>query len=73
MCYVPEKRGAVMEIVEEPAIALDVKVQLRLDGAAPKRLYYAPDGEEIPFEVADGYIRFVVPEVRGYRLIVVEN
>ena len=73
LCYVPEKRGAVMELVEEPAIALDVKVQLRLDGAVPKRLYYAPCGEEVPFEIVDGYICFTVPTVKGYKLIVAEN
>lgn len=72
LCYVPEKRGKVMEIVEEPSIALDVQAQVRLDGPSPKKVYFAPDMEEIPFTVEDGYVKFAVPVVKGYKLIVME-
>ena len=73
LCYVPEKRGTHMEIVEEPSIALDVKVQLRLDGLHPTALYLAPDRKSIPFTIHEGYAAFTIPVVKGYVMVVLEK
>ena len=62
-----------MEIIEEPSIALDVKLRLRLDGKEVKRVFLAPSREELPFAVGDGYLRVTLPKLVGYQMIVVEE
>jgi hypothetical protein len=32
----------------------------------------APQRTELPFEFADGVVRFIVPEVNGYQVVVME-
>ncbi|MBR4673161.1 MAG: beta-galactosidase trimerization domain-containing protein [Victivallales bacterium] len=73
LCYVPEKRGTHMEIVEEPSIALDVKAKLRLDGFQPTTLYLAPDRTPLPFTIQDDYATFTIPVVKGYAMAVLED
>ncbi len=70
--YVPELRGKTL-LVEEAIPARNVEVSLRLDGASVKKVYLAPDREELPFEPAEDYVRFTVPEMSGYCMIVVET
>ncbi|OQA82416.1 MAG: Alpha-L-fucosidase [Lentisphaerae bacterium ADurb.Bin242] len=72
LCYVPEKRGAVMEIIEEPSVAVDVEIHFRLDGRRVKKAYLAPSGEPLPFSVADGYLNAILPKLIGYQMIVLE-
>lgn len=72
LAYVPEKRGAVMEIVEEPAIALNVQAKVRLDGFIPSRLYLAPSQQDIPYTIEDEYACFTIPVVEGYQMTVME-
>lgn len=73
LAYVPERRGPVIEMIEEPIELRDVSVALRVDGRAPNRVYLAPTEEELPFEVADGYIHVIVPVVPGYAMVVFEE
>lgn len=71
LSYVPELRGSV-EMIEEPIVATDVQVALRADGRTAKKVFLAPAGEPIPYTQTDDYLRFTVPKVNGYQLIVVE-
>ncbi len=73
LCYVPEKRGAVMEIIEEPSVAVDVEVQFRTDSRRISKVYLAPSGEEIPFTLENGYANMVLPRLTGYQMIVAEQ
>ena len=70
--YVPELRGKNL-VVEETIPARNVEVSLRLDGAPVKKVYLAPTREELPFEAAEDYVRFTVPEMIGYCMIAVET
>ena len=70
--YVPELRGKTL-LIEEEIPAKEVEVSLRLDGAAVKKVYLAPDRTELPFRTADGYVHFTVPEMSGYCMIVTET
>jgi len=42
LAYLPESRGAGVNMIEEPLVLSDFTVSLRLDGRAPKRVYLAP-------------------------------
>lgn len=72
LCFVPEKRGAQMEIVEEPSVAVNVEARVHLKGLRPRSVYMAPQREPIPYTIEDGYVCFTVPLVRGYQMIVMD-
>jgi len=73
LAYVPERRGPTMDMIEEPIEVRDVLLSLRLDERPPERVYLAPARQDLPFEIADGYVRATIPVVRGYALVVFEE
>ncbi len=72
MCYVPEKRGRIMEIVEEPSVAIDLVIRLRTDSKKTSRVYLAPSRQEVAYVEEEGYLQFKLDKLVGYQLIVVE-
>jgi hypothetical protein len=73
MTYLPEARGAGVNMIEEPMEVSDLTVSLRLDGRTPRRVYLAPGREEIPFEIEGSYATVVLPKVQGWAVIVFEE
>ncbi|MBC7286509.1 MAG: alpha-L-fucosidase [Armatimonadetes bacterium] len=72
LCYVPERRGPTMDMIEEPIEVRDVRLSLRTDGALPSRVYLAPSGNDLEFEISGNYVETVVPIIRGYAMVVFE-
>ncbi len=70
LSYVPERRGASIDMIEEPIELREVAVALRTEGVQPSRVYLAPSGQELPFESVDGYTHTTVPVVPGYAMVV---
>ena len=62
--------GPSTQMIEEPVELRDVKIYLRSDGRAPEKVYLAPCGTSLPFEIIDGYIEISIPAIKGYSLIV---
>jgi hypothetical protein len=73
LSYVPERRGPIMDMIEEPVELRQVPLALRADGKAVERVYLAPWEQELPFTVADGYLRTTLPVVPGYAMVVFEE
>ena len=74
LSYVPERRGAQIDMIEEPVILKDIKVELRLDNLKPERAYLAPDRKPLDFEIKpNGYAKLTVPEMPGHSLLVFEE
>lgn len=73
LSYVPERRGATTDMIEEPIELRDVALSLRTDDLPPQRVYVAPQGEALSFEVRDGYIHTTIPHVPGHAVIVFEQ
>lgn len=71
LTYVPESRGSI-EMVEEPIVVTDVAVALRSRGRDVTAVTLAPSGETLPFTRENDYMKFTVPRVEGYQLILVE-
>lgn len=69
--YIPEKRTLGAEYLED-VIPL-YQVPLRLRTVPPRRVYLAPQGTDLPFEVRGEYIQVTVPEVRGHQQVVLEE
>ena len=73
LSYVAERRGAAVDMIEEPMTVMGLTVELRADGPAPARVYLAPAGSDLDFEIVDGYVRVQLERVDGYALIVFES
>ena len=71
--YVPEKRGAVAEMIEEPIILNNIKLSLRTDEKTPKKVYLAPGMKPLAYKVNNGYVNITLPESKGHSLIVLEH
>ena len=73
LAYLPESRGAGVNMIEEPLALSDFTVSLRLDDRVPKRVYLAPGGEEIDFTIEGNYATVTIPCVRGWAVAVFEE
>ena len=73
LSYVPEKRGAVAEMIEEPIILNNIKLSLQTDGKTPKKVYIAPEMKPLRYKINNGYIDVTIPESKGHSLIVFEH
>jgi len=77
--YHAEKRGGkvepLMEIYSEIVenISPISNITVRLKSAEPREVYLAPEKEKVDWEMENGWIRVVVPEVRIHRMIVFET
>lgn len=69
--YIPERRTLAADYLED-VIPL-YNVPLRLRASAPKRVYLAPQREQIPFQTDGEYLSLTVPEVRGHQMVVLEE
>ncbi len=72
LSYVPELRGSKTQIIEEPVELHNVKISLRNDGNALRKVYLAPERKSLPFKINDGYINVTIPVSNGYSLVVFE-
>ena len=73
LSYLPEHRGEKRNMIEEPIELRDVSLSLRVDNRSPKRVYLAPTKQKLRFEVIDGYIKTIVPVMKGYAMVVFED
>ena len=73
MAYLPESRGAGMNMIEEPLELNDFAVSLRLDGHRPKKAYLAPGREKLDFTIDGNYATVRIPRVRGWSVVVFEE
>jgi len=69
--YIPERRTLAADYLED-VIPL-YNIPLRLRTGAPRRVYLAPQREEIPFQTDGEYLCITVPEVRGHQMVVLEE
>ncbi|HRU05828.1 MAG TPA: beta-galactosidase trimerization domain-containing protein [Candidatus Brocadiia bacterium] len=73
LSYVPERRGAAVEMVEEPVELRGARVALRVDGPAPARAYLAPRQEPLEIAANDGYAWVTIPRIPGRAVVVFED
>ena len=73
LSYLPERRGANMDIVEEAIELRDVAFDLRLDEKSICNVYQAPNHLALPHSIENGYVHVSVPLLKGYTVIVFEE
>jgi len=71
--YLPEARGAGVNMIEEPLDLHDFTVSLRIDGRMPKKVYLAPSRDELEFRVDGSYATVSIPRVHGWAVVVFEE
>ncbi len=71
--YVPERRGAKIDMIEEGSIVRDIELALRTDGLEIKQVYQAPDRMPLTFKIEGDYCRVTLPEMTGYAVVVFES
>jgi hypothetical protein len=73
LAYLPEARGAGVNMIEEPLDLRDVELHLRLDGRVPRQVYLAPQQEPLACRVEGTYATVTIPRVRGWAVVVFEE
>ena len=73
LAYLPEARGAGVNMIEEPIELNDFTVGLRLDGRVPTSVYLAPGKEKLDFTIDESYATVTIPRVRGWAVVVFEE
>ncbi|MHB9033726.1 MAG: beta-galactosidase trimerization domain-containing protein [Anaerolineae bacterium] len=69
--YIPERRGSDFDTFEDIIPLYNLALGVKMD-TAPRRVYLAPQGTELPFTYEGGYVRVTVPELVGHQLVVLE-
>jgi len=66
--YIPERRGAAFDTVEDVIPLHDLHVSVAM-GAAVQSVRVVPDGDEIPFEQGHGRVRFTLRRIDGHAMV----
>lgn len=69
--YIPEQRTLGPATVHDVIPLFNLTLELRTP--PPRRIYLAPQGDELPFASTGGYVQVNVPEVRGHQMVVLEE
>ena len=69
----PSRRGKSIEVIEDLPILHDTKIELKTDGATPKRVYLAPQNEDINYELSNGVMTIDVPPFSCHQMVVIEE
>jgi len=65
--YIPERRSATIDIIEDVIPLYNVKVSVRADKGV-KSVTLAPQGTPLAFEERGGRVDFAVPQVNGHQM-----
>ena len=65
-------RGTNTEVIEDTVKLYNVDCVVKKENK-PSKVILQPEGTEIPFDFADGKVKFVVPEVDIHRIVVIEE
>lgn len=69
--YNPAKRCHAVETLEDVIPLYQVEIAVRME-KAPKKVFLAPECQDIPMEYADGYAKITIPKVNGHQMVVFE-
>jgi len=70
--YIPERRGTEFDTIEDVIPLHGVSLCFRTE-TRPRRVYLAPDEQDLSFCYDDGHVRVTIPRVVGHAMIVAES
>ncbi|MBQ0010946.1 MAG: beta-galactosidase trimerization domain-containing protein, partial [Ruminococcus sp.] len=65
----PVKRGRNVEVIEDILPIYQTEVSLKID-VTPKRVYLAPQMQDIDFDYTDGLLTYTVPKLECHQMVV---
>ncbi len=68
--YIPERRGADFDVVEDVIPLYDLRVSIRVTGVAG--VSCVPQREKLEWMDSDGRVEFTVPAVQGHQMVEIE-
>ncbi|WP_028548165.1 beta-galactosidase trimerization domain-containing protein [Paenibacillus sp. UNC451MF] len=68
----PVKRGSGVEVIEDLIPVYDTQVTLKLDKPI-RKVYLAPQMEELPFVASGGTISYTLPKLECHQMVVLES
>ncbi len=71
VCYHPRRSMQAIPHVDQSWPTANMAVSVR-QHVEPKRVYLAPDGQDVPFTYSDGYARMTLPPVGPHTVVVIE-
>lgn len=71
VCYHPRRSMQAIPHVDQSWPTADIAFSVRRD-VQPKRVYLAPDGQDVSFTYSDGYARVTLPPVGPHTVVVIE-
>ena len=69
--YPMTRRAPDIDIIEEPGVLVDQRIELRLP-SAPRRVVLVPQGQPLQFQHQDGYVAVQLDRVTGHQAICFE-
>jgi len=67
----PSKRGNGIEVIEDLPVLTDINISLQVEGNI-KRVYLAPQNEDLNYELKDGTLTANIPPFSCHQMIVIE-
>lgn len=71
LSYCPERKGRNVAMIEEGIKLYNTKA--RIKGSNIKKIYSIPNMDNVEFSVAGGYTEFIIPEIDGHGMFVLEG
>lgn len=68
----PVKRGDGVEVIEDILPIYNTKLQIRVDNREVRRVYLAPQNEDLDYSIFDGVLTTTVPRLECHQMVVVE-
>jgi hypothetical protein len=72
VCYHPRRSSQSINHVDQSWATHGLAVDVLAEGRVPTKVYLAPDGQELPFELRGEYIHVELPDVGPHTVIVME-
>jgi hypothetical protein len=69
--YIPERRGADFDVIEEALPLHDLALSLRTPRPV-QQIVTAPEGEPLPFQISGERVMFTLPRLNGHQIIAIE-
>jgi hypothetical protein len=73
VAYHPRRSLQSIQHVDQCFPTAGLGMSVRLDGLTPASVYLAPEGQDLPYQVKDGYVEIDLPPVGAHAVVVIEG
>lgn len=70
--YIPQRKCENLDTIEDVIPLYNVSIEIKTD-KKPRKVYSVSQNEELIFEYKNGYAKTVIPEVKGYEILAIQE